>query len=81
LVVALDRYGGCVALGSTYVVHAPLRCFAGTVSETEQGWRDAGAEGYVEAIEGKREAFAHGLHVGFFASPALEEGFYSFASG
>jgi len=81
VVLALDRYGGCVALGSTYVVHAPLRCFAGTVSETEQGWRDAGTESYVEAVEGNRETRAHRLHVSFFAGPALEEAFYSCGGG
>jgi len=82
---ALDCYGGRIPWGSDDVVQAPGRCLVGGVCggvcEAEQGWRDAGTEGYVEAVKGNREACAEGLHVSFFPGPALEEGLYSCGGG
>jgi hypothetical protein len=78
---ALHHHGGCISEGCGDVVQAPAGYFVGGSFDAQQGGWDAGAEGDIETGEGESKAFAQGLHVGFLAGPALEEGSSSLGRG
>lgn len=74
----VDGDGCGVSLGSWDVMQAPVGGHFWRVPNAKKRSGDAGAEGYLEAGKGQGEAGAEGLHIGFFAGPALEEGGGSF---